>query len=614
MASSRLKPQWVPTPLFPDDAMAKRPPRLAQPPLRGWRRVLSVVALALRWGLDEAHHRLQRWLGLKQDRSAAEAQKIRQFAERLGGMWVILAHLASLGDELWGTAFCRELRAARDHGSPVPMPVVRGIIDEALRPLGSSFAAAFSSFDETATACSSFSQLHRARLAATGDEVMVRVRVPYAEERAAIDWRCMCAIAAIMKRFGVDPRLLLDDLFFEVKLATDDLLDFRTEIAELKKIRHILRHRGVYVPRIFSDISAERILVVEYVNGVSISELIEAKQTHHARYKEWLAENRIKRGRVWRRLFNMHQELLFGHGLFYTEMFSQNILLLKGNRIALVGGTIGIIDAELKRTYMQFQRSVLERDFTKATETYLAMGPALPYKDLTGMQLSVGRALRHWESRSYVRKRRYGEKSMAAAVGIVARCASEQGLPKLWNLARLQKAEDILGDSLTFLDRAKNTITALRQYEALSQIRAIKQVFAARKRKAQTSNTTDMVKLNEQLLENFEHDGKYLRQRLIGFKGSMNRASQVFGRILRITSNFIIIMFGIEAFILIRQAYFEPIPGVAHGPLGRFFKILQVQNKAVLVGLAIGLFIFSNFLQRTARQLFAKEIRPTDVV
>lgn len=615
MASRKFRSAWTPTlPLSPDEIRRPpRPPAIAPP--TGWRREVALALFVLRWSLREALRWMLALLGRKKERPAAVAQEARAFAERMGGMWIILAHLASLGEELWGRSFCRELRGTRDRACVVPSAQIRQIIDEELRTQGTCFADAFSEFDDTPMSTKSFSQVHIARLKQTGHRVTVRVRPPGAEQRAASDWRFMRIVAFLLKKVGLAQSLLADDLLFEVKLAADDLLDLRTEVTELKRIRRILSKQRIYVPLIFSALSTERVLMIEYIQGVSIATIKQLSDIDPDRCDKWFRENNIKRGRVWQRIFNMHHELLFEHSLFYTELFAKNILLLKNGRIALVDfGAIGSIDAELKRKYINFCRAVLEHDFSKAAEAYLAMGPALPYQDLMGMKLSVGRALRNWEFRSYIKRHMYHEKSLGAAAGVVAQCARAQGLPKLWNLARLQKAEDILGDSLSVLDRTKNGITALRRYEYDAQKRAVAASLSNKKSKNRIGNLFDMAQLNMQLVENLEHDGKYLRQRLLGFQGRIGRAAKVLGHLLRITSAVVLLVLGIEIFTFIKNRYMAAIPGVDQGPVGRIFTSLRVDNKGLWVAVIIGLFYFRRFLAGLARQLFAKEIRPGDVV
>lgn len=614
MACEKFRPEWVPTPLLSSAEVVRLPrsPRVSPP--TALRRALAIALFALRWGMRDG----LRWLRLlfnKREHSSARAVEAREFAERMGGMWIILAHLAALRSELFGEAFCRELMLTRDRARPVPLETIRQIIDEELQSQGTSFDEEFTDFAEQPMSTKSFGQFHQARLKKTGHQVSVRVRAPDAVQRAASDWWYMRGLAFILRYLDLEPHLRLDDLFFEVKLATDDLLDFRTEVAELKKIRKVLQRRRIYVPLIFSRICSQKLLVVEYIQGVSISDLKMINQTNPDRCDAWFRENNIARNRVWQRMFNMHHELLFEHSLFYTELYSKNVLLLKDDRIAFVNFcTIGTIDAELQRKYTQFCRAILARDFTKASETYLTMGPALPYKDITGMKLASSRALRNWESRTYVKRCSYHDKSLAAAVALVARSASEDRLPTFWNLARLQRAEDILGDSLAFLDSAKNGLKALRNYEEKAQLRVLAKASSQQKGGDRINTFTDIAQLNIQLSENFEHDGEYLRQRLRGFQGQIGRLSQVVGRLLRTLSRLALLGFGVEIFIDIKNRYALSFPFFDHGTMGRIFATLQIHNRAAWVAIVMGLAYLGRFLARLAKQLSSTEIRPADVL
>jgi hypothetical protein len=85
--------------------------------------------------------------------------------------------------------------------------------------------------------------------------------------------------------------------------------------------------------------------------------------------------------------------------------------------------------------------------------------------DLTDLRMSVIRMMRRWSAGLYVKQRPYAQKSMAAMMGCLSRCVSEQGLPTFWSLARLHLAEWNLDQALGFLDSSRNYVKAMRRYQ-----------------------------------------------------------------------------------------------------------------------------------------------------
>lgn len=613
MASHRFKNSWLPTPLPEfDKGSYVSPPRIG-PPATSVGRGFFIAKFIVLAALHELLRSLFWKLGVKKERSVKDAHKARLFAERLGGMWVILARLISLRSDLLGREFCLELMLTRDRAVPLPVDKVCQIVDEELHPVGHSLDTLFESFDEKPLAARSFFQVHYARLKQSNREVSVRVRTPDAVRRAESDWRWMRLILFIVRQLNIEPHLRWDDLMFEVKKSTDDLLDFRTELSELRRIRKILRPRKIYVPGIYGKLCTERLLVNEHIKGVSLRDLWLLSLGHREEAAAWLQENKIDRRRLWRRIFNAQQELLFEHNFFYTELLPQNIIMLKSNRLAYVSlGTIGTLDAELLRQYGQLHQAILDYDYTKACDIYLAMGPALPWKDVTNARQEILRSLRSWESRTHIRNCPYSKKSLTEAMAQLARCVSEQELPAFWNLARLHLAERHLETTFEELDPTKNSLKAFNRYRRIAQARMLKQA-ASRRKGGRASTLIDTVRSAQQLLENFEHEGSYLRRRLISAQGTFGRVSQIFGRLFVLGAQLTTVALVLQLFLYLKHHHNISLLLPPGNSLLSVMNGLRPESPAMWVALIIFLLYVSRFLLQLARKLFSQKLRPSDI-
>lgn len=612
MAARKFKPQWAPSPLPTSDQVL--PPRVwpAPAPRTLLRRAVVIIRFSMVWFFRELTRYLFALRTRNTERSIESAIETREFAERMGGMWVIISRLAALRGDLLGERFCQEVSKVRDRARPLPAAVVQRIIDEQLRGLATSFDEVFSELDPEPLSARSFGQFHRARLA-NGRAVVIRVRLPDAPDRAKTDWLWLRVIKFILEQLDLEPHLRWDDLLFEVKQTTDDLLDFRTEVNELKRIRKLLRPRRIYVPEVFEKLCTESLMVTEYIEGVTVGDLERLHKRSPDRALEWMAHNKILGNRVWRRLFNAHHELLFEHNLFYTELQPSSILLLRGGRIALVSlNTIGTMEADVQSNLRQLARALSESDYTKACDTYLRMGPALPYKDLTEMRQLLLRALRKWESRTHVKNCPYFEKSLAAAMDAMARCASSQELPTSWNLARLQLAERTLEPTLEFFGSSKNSLAALKRYDRAAQLRSIRNATTKGVKK-RVERGLEVAQLNMQLFENIQYDGEYLRRRLLGFKGKVGRISEVVGRLLLLLSKFAMVAVLVQVLAYLWQRFHTAAPVADKWGISRMFGFLQTQSRGTWIVILLLLFYFRRFISNLVKQLFSPEIRPSDV-
>lgn len=605
MATKRLKKRWTPTRLLPAEAPARQNPAAQGEQVSLQARGAATLSIGLRILVSE----LGRWLLSRvlrrRERSLHLARRLRAFAERIGGMWVILVRLISLRTDLLGNEFCWELSRTRDEITPIPFPLIREAVTQELRGLSIllSFEDVFSEFDETPLVARWYSQLHRARLKHSGREVVVRIQPPDASERAKTDWRYMKLVCSLLTRFAKAPYLNWDGLFFEVKKFTDDQLDFRTEVSELRHLRKVLAPSRIYVPRVYRRLCSERMMTAEYIEGVSVSQLRQVKRSDPGRYQAWLQENRISPKKVWNRLFLAHQELLFEHNLFFAELFPSSVLLLRGNRIALFNrSVIATLDADLKKGYQKFYRALIDSDYTKVADYYLMMGPPIPHKDVSEMRMAAQRALRRWESRTHIRKCPFDEKSLAGALEQLARCATEQELPTTWNLARLQLGERTFNLALEILDPTRDTLNAMRRYERSAQLRAI-QRFTKKVSRRQVDQGADTAQLSAQLLENLEHDGEYLRERLLGRSGYIGRAASIARSLLLLGGKLLVLGLLIQVYVRLRPIYDVSGPTAGQRAWGRMVTALGTHSLATWVLAAAGLYLVWSFLRKLARQL-----------
>lgn len=612
MASRKFKESWIPTPLrTPEEQEGPRVPPPPQPRTL-FRRAVVIVMFLARWLIRELMRYALALRNRSTERSIEAAREAREFAERMGGMWVILTRLASLRGDLLGQKFCQELEQTRDRSVPISIDVVKKIVDSELTAYGRSLAEVFESIDPVPLSARSFGQAHRAVLK-DGRHVVVRVRLPDAVQRAKTDARWLSAFMFIMEQLDLVPHLRWDDLLFEAKKTTDDLLDFRTEVKELRQIRQLLRPRRIYMPEVFAKYSTEQMLVTEFIDGISVSDVVYMHQHHRERCDAWLAANRINPARVWRKIFNAHAELLLENNLFFTELSPGSILLLRDGRIAFVTlNTIGTMDAELLANYRAFLQALSQSDYTKACDTYLAMGPALPYKDMSEMRKGVLRAMRKWETRTHVKNCHYREKSIASAMGVMSSCAAEYELPTFWNLARLQLAERILEPTLEFFGHTKNPLRALAKYETAAQMRMIERA-TARPGKKRRERSMSTIRLLMQMAENLKYDGDYLRRRLQGFQGRISGVAQVFGRLLLMIGKFAAVGLILEVFLYGTQRFHVMVPYMDQGDIGRFFSAIKIHNRSTWVVIILVLLYFRRFLVKLAKQLFSPEVRPSDV-
>lgn len=177
--------------------------------------------------------------------------------------------------------FKAKLAALRDSAPPLPFAKVRKVIEE---DLGGKLGEFFDHVDENAFAAASIGQVHRATTL-DGDDVVIKVQYPGVAEAVETDLRNMNMLLPLVKRLA--PSLDGKALAAELRERIGEELDYEIEAQNQRRIERAFRgHPFIRVPKVFTDLSARRILVSEYVEGIGFEEIKKLPESDRDRYGE----------------------------------------------------------------------------------------------------------------------------------------------------------------------------------------------------------------------------------------------------------------------------------------------------------------------------------------
>jgi predicted unusual protein kinase regulating ubiquinone biosynthesis (AarF/ABC1/UbiB family) len=242
----------------------------------GTTRALSMYAA---FGPVVVHYRLvearQKWSGLSREAASAEWQAMdSRYAvatvKRLGemqGMYVKYGQTAAGFTDTFSKTWIAEFRKLEDQVPARSSAVVFRTIEE---ETGRPWTELFSEFDETPLGAASIGQVHRARLRSNGAEVAVKVQYPEVRQLFRTD------MAAIRSFLGfASPKHLFTIGQLEKQLGPE--CDYLQEARNLDEVadnmtKHGFMPREVVVPRPVGGISTSRMLVMELLPGLKLSE------------------------------------------------------------------------------------------------------------------------------------------------------------------------------------------------------------------------------------------------------------------------------------------------------------------------------------------------------
>src|SRR5271156_4457561 len=138
--------------------------------------------------------------------------------------------------------------------------------------LGERVGAVFEEFEEEPLAAASIGQVYRARLREDGREVAVKVQYPGVAAAVRADLQNLDMIMRLFKR--MTPQLDVRAIAKEIKERIGEELDYELEAQNQRSLARIYRdHPFIVVPDVITSLSRERVLVTEFVKGVSFEQM-----------------------------------------------------------------------------------------------------------------------------------------------------------------------------------------------------------------------------------------------------------------------------------------------------------------------------------------------------
>jgi ubiquinone biosynthesis protein len=385
---------------------------------------------------------------LRRSDPAAEARRLREVFERLGGLWVKLGQLLSLRTDVFSPETCYELSRLQHQVRAFPSALAIATVE---RELGGPISRIFRSFEDHPFAAASISQVHRATMP-NHRSVVVKVQRPDAQAAFAADLRFLERIVAFQQVFGVGRKAGLEDALWELNEIMREETDYRYEAANLRRMRKSLKPHGILVPRVYREHSTERVIVMDFMPGVLMSEYIQAKNEDPAAVADWLAENDINPKKVAERLLLSVLRQVLEDNLFHADLHPGNIMLLRDGRIALIDfGTIGRLEPEFLDTYRLTVRAIATRNFTKAADYMLCLCPHLPVVETSSVRRDLVRCYRQWEGRTHLAGIPYFDRAMSSATTEAGRILASHGIHVSWDMMRIGRTFGTLDASLFHL-------------------------------------------------------------------------------------------------------------------------------------------------------------------
>ena len=343
------------------------------------------IARLLRWGRILGRHGALR--GIENDpntpgpvRRLTKLARFGTFSEpkvpdyagafrAIGPAAIKLGQTLATRPDIVGEDAARNLLTLQDNLPPVDFALIREQIERSFeRPLGDLFAE----FDETPIGAASIAQVHKA-VTSDGRTVAVKVLRPGVRERFARDIDTYEWAAAHLESFGGEaarlrPRLVIANM----KRWTARELDLRREAASASELaEHMRGVPGYRIPSIDWDRTNGRVLSVEWIDGIKISDVEAIRAAGHDTSE--LAS---------RLVLAFLQQAIAG-GFFHADMHQGNLFVERDGTIAAIDfGIMGRIDRRARVWLAEILYGLTTGDYKRVAEIHFEAQYVPSYHDV----------------------------------------------------------------------------------------------------------------------------------------------------------------------------------------------------------------------------------------
>jgi predicted unusual protein kinase regulating ubiquinone biosynthesis (AarF/ABC1/UbiB family) len=286
------------------------------------------------------------------------ARRFYETAVKNQGLMIKTGQFLGTRPDVLPEAYVEILSKLQDEVPPEPWPAIRALIEH---ELGRRIEDVFVEFDEQPVASASLAQVHRAVLK-DGRVCAVKVQYPGIGRIVDIDLKNLSFFIGVLNKLdrSMDYKFVAEEMRNNIPLE----LDFIHEGHNAERIgANFAGIEDVIVPKIYWEYTTKRVLTMEYIDGVKVTDF------------EGLKRIGVDTTDIAKIIVYAFAEMIIRHGFFHADPHPGNLFVQPGPKLVLLDfGQAKALPPHFAQIMARFTTAILSGDNAAMGVAFRDMG------------------------------------------------------------------------------------------------------------------------------------------------------------------------------------------------------------------------------------------------
>lgn len=284
-------------------------------------------------------------------------EKVCTTITKLGPTFIKIGQIMSSRYDVLPQEYCNALAELRSNVEPMSFDEVIQILEEELGDVNEIFQ----SISKKSIGSASMAQVHKAKLK-TGECVAIKVQRRNIYETMTMDVKVLKKAISLLHLNSLIKVMDVNTVIDEIYNVAKEEMDFEIEAKHLEEFKeNNIDVTYVDVPKVYKNFVTKKVLVMEYVEGVSLNE------------RNKLVEQGYDIQEIALKLANNYIKQALDDGFFHADPHQDNIFIHDGKIVFLDLGMMGRISSRNKKLLNEAMKAIVKNDIAEIEHLLLSI-------------------------------------------------------------------------------------------------------------------------------------------------------------------------------------------------------------------------------------------------